>query len=54
MGSVQWFWHLRPQLRVFVEPYYRRVLQPISPDGSPVRQQYSLQGVQLGLTKILD
>jgi hypothetical protein len=54
MGSVQWFWHLRPQWRVFVEPYYRRMLQPITPDGSPVRQQYSLQGVQLGITKILD
>jgi hypothetical protein len=54
MASVQWFWHLRPQWRVFVEPYYRRVLQPISPDGSPTRQQYSLQGVQLGITKILD
>jgi hypothetical protein len=54
MGSVQWFWHLRPQWRVFVEPYYRRIFQPISPDGSPVRQQYSLQGVQLGITKILD
>jgi len=54
MGSVQWFWHVRPQWRVFVEPYYRRILQPISPDGSPVRQQYSLQGVQLGITKILD
>ncbi|MGI9158512.1 MAG: hypothetical protein ACR2K1_02035 [Saprospiraceae bacterium] len=54
MGSVQWFWHLRPQWRVFVEPYYRRVLQPISPEGNPVRQQYSLQGVQLGITKILD
>jgi hypothetical protein len=54
MGSVQWFWHLRPQWRVFVEPYFRRMLQPISPDGSPVLQQYSLHGVQLGITKILD
>jgi hypothetical protein len=54
MGSVQWFWHIQPRLRVFAEPYYRRMLRPVTMDAYPVRQQYSLLGIQLGVTKILD
>ena len=53
-GSVQWFYHLKPRLRVFAEPYFRQVLRPITLDGHPVEQRYGIGGLRLGLTKIMD
>ena len=53
-GSVQWFYHLRPRLRVFAEPYFRQVLRPVTLDGHPVEQRYGIGGIRLGLTKIMD
>lgn len=53
-GSVQWFYHLKPRLRVFAEPYFRQVLRPITIDSHPVEQRYGIGGIRLGLTKILD
>ena len=53
-GSVQWFYHLRPRLRVFAEPYFRQVLRPVTIDSHPVEQRYGIGGIRLGLTKILD
>lgn len=53
-GSVQFFYHLRPRLRVFAEPYYRHVLQPVNQVGHPVEQRYNIVGIRLGMTKIVD
>lgn len=53
-GSVQWFYHLKPRLRVFAEPYFRQVLRPITIDSHPVEQRYGIGGIRLGLTQILD
>lgn len=53
-GSAQVFFHLQPRLRVFVEPYFRQVLKPITLTGQPVEQRYRMSGVKFGLTKILN
>ncbi len=53
MGSVQWFYHLRPRWRVFAEPYFRQVLRPVTVDAHPVEQRYGIGGVRLGLTRIM-
>jgi hypothetical protein len=54
VGSVQWFWHLRPRLRVFAEPYARHILKPISIPGYPVQQRGGFWGLKVGFTKIVD
>ena len=54
MGSAQWFWHLQPRLRVYVEPYFRQVLQPISVATHPIEQRHRMWGLNLGVTRILD
>ncbi len=53
LGSIQWFYHLSPRLRVFAEPYYRQILRSVSLPSHPVTQEYGIGGVRLGLTKIL-
>jgi hypothetical protein len=53
-GSVQWFWHLRPRLRVFVEPYTRHILKPVSIPGYPIQQRGGFWGLRVGMTKIVD
>lgn len=53
-GSAQFFYHLRPRLRVFAEPYFRHILQPVNLAGHPVEQRYNIAGVRFGVTKILD
>lgn len=54
MGSVQWFCHLRPRLRVFAEPYVRMVLRPVNVPGHPVEQRYGILGLHIGVTRIFD
>ncbi len=54
IGSVQWFYHIRPTLRVFAEPYYRHILRPVTISSHPLEQRYGIGGVRLGLTKILN
>ncbi len=54
VGSVQWFYHLKPRLRIFAEPYFRQVLRPVSLANQPVEQRYSIWGIKLGVTKIVD
>jgi hypothetical protein len=51
--SVQWFYHLKPRLRVFAEPYFRQIVQPVNLDTHPVNQRYGTGGIRLGLTRIL-
>ncbi len=53
-GSAQFFYHLRPKLRVFAEPYYRHILQPVNQSGHPVEQRYGIGGIRFGLTRIID
>lgn len=53
-GSAQLFFHLNPTVRVFTEPYYRKILKPVTLDDQPVEQRYSNWGVKIGMTKILD
>lgn len=52
-GSVQWFYHIKPTIRLFAEPYYRQVLKPITVDDHHVEQQYGIGGLKIGMTKIL-
>ncbi|MCC6410573.1 MAG: hypothetical protein IT270_02870, partial [Saprospiraceae bacterium] len=52
-GSVQWFYHIKPTVRLFAEPYYRQILKPLTVDGHPVEQQYGIGGLKIGMTKIL-
>jgi hypothetical protein len=54
VGSAQWFYHIRPTLRFFAEPYYRHILRPVTKSSHPLEQRYGIGGVRFGLTKILD
>ena len=54
IGSVQWFCHLRPRLRVFAEPYARIVLRPVNLPNHPVQQRYAMLGLNFGITRIFD
>jgi len=54
IGSIQWFYHLNPRTRVFVEPYYRHILDPVTRPELPYEQSYGVGGVRLGLTRIFD
>lgn len=53
-ASAQFFYHLQPRLRVFAEPYYRHILQPVNQSGHPVEQRYGIGGIRIGLTRIID
>jgi hypothetical protein len=52
-ASVQWFYHVKPRLRVFVEPSFRKVLRPVTLQNHPVEQRYGIGGLRLGFTRIL-
>ncbi|MBU6341221.1 MAG: hypothetical protein KGS48_06965 [Bacteroidetes bacterium] len=51
--SIQWFYHLKPRLRLFAEPYYRQIIQPVNVGSHPINTQYGLGGINFGITKIL-
>ncbi|MBC7775190.1 MAG: hypothetical protein H7246_07105 [Phycisphaerae bacterium] len=51
-ASIQWYWHLSPHFRLFVEPSFRQVLRPVTLSSHPVEQRYSILGLRLGATKI--
>jgi hypothetical protein len=53
-ASGQAFFHLQPTLRVFAEPYFRKILKPVTLDDQPVEQRYQNWGIKFGVTKILD
>jgi hypothetical protein len=53
-ASVQWFYHLTPRVRLFVEPYFKKVLRPVSLQAYPVQQRYGIGGLRFGCTKILN
>lgn len=52
-GSAQWFYCLHPYTRLFVEPYYRQVIKPVSGPGYPLSQRYGFGGLRLGVTQVL-
>jgi len=52
MASIQWFWHVTPRTRFFVEPAFRQVLRPVTLSSHPVEQRYSILGLRLGATTI--
>jgi hypothetical protein len=52
VGSIQWFWHVRPHSRLFVEPSYRHVLQPVTRSSHPLAQRSHLFNLRLGWTRI--
>ena len=54
LGSIQWYYHIGPKTRLFAEPYYRHILEPVTRPGYPVKQSYGIGGIRFGLTKILD
>jgi hypothetical protein len=51
-ASVQWYWHLTRNLRVFAEPSFRQVLRPITLETHPVEQRYTIFGLRFGATHI--
>jgi hypothetical protein len=51
-GSLQGFWHWRRHTRLFIEPAYRRILQPITLPGHPVRQQSTMWSLRVGAAHI--
>lgn len=53
-ASTQMFYHLRPRVRVFAEPYYSRSFRPLTLSGQPIAQRYTTWGVKLGVTSIFD
>ncbi|MCC7246249.1 MAG: hypothetical protein IT269_11265 [Saprospiraceae bacterium] len=53
-GSVQWFYHVKPKTRIFAEPYIRQLMRPVNVADHPVRQRYTMTGIRLGMTRILD
>ncbi|MBK9336792.1 MAG: hypothetical protein IPM98_09465 [Lewinellaceae bacterium] len=54
MGSIQWFYHVSPRTRVFAEPYYRHILEPVTRSGYPVEQSQGVGGIRFGVTRIFD
>ncbi|MEI6408329.1 MAG: hypothetical protein WCR52_03005 [Bacteroidota bacterium] len=54
IGSVQWFYHVQPKLRIFAEPYFRQIVQPVNLQSHPIGQRYGVGGIRFGITKILD
>lgn len=53
IGSFQWFYHLKPRTRLFVESYFRQIIQPINLGTHPVSQRYGVGGLRLGVSRIL-
>lgn len=53
-ASAQWFCHLKPRLRLFIEPYFREILNPITLPTHPVEERHRIWGLQCGVTQILD
>ena len=54
IGSIQWFYHLDPRTRIFAEPYYRHILNPVTRPEYPVKQSHGIAGIRFGLTRILE
>ncbi|TNE64239.1 MAG: hypothetical protein EP344_03895 [Bacteroidetes bacterium] len=54
LGSIQWYYHIGPRTRVFAEPYYRHILQPVNQSGYPLEQSYGIGGIRFGVTQIFD
>ena len=54
LGSIQWFIHAGPKTRIFAEPYYRHLLEPVMRAGYPVKQSYGIGGIRFGVTRIVD
>lgn len=51
-ATVQWYWHVTPHTRLFVEPSFRQVLRPVTLQSHSVDQRYSILGLRLGYTMI--
>lgn len=54
MASAQWFCHLQPRTRIYIEPYFREILRPVTQPDHLVEQRHRIFGVQCGITCILD
>ncbi|MFN0015580.1 MAG: hypothetical protein ACKVU2_13620 [Saprospiraceae bacterium] len=54
LGSIQWFYHVGPRTRVFAEPYYRHILDPVTRPELQYEQSYGIAGLRLGLTRIFN
>lgn len=51
-GAAQLFWHPATTTRLFVEPYYRKILHSVTLDSHPLAQRYHIWGIRLGGTLI--
>lgn len=51
-GSMQFFWSYEPRTRFFAEPYFKKILDPVTLDSHPVSTRYNLWGARFGVTKI--
>ncbi len=54
VGSAQGFWHVSPRTRVFVEPYFQRIVKPVTVGSYPLAQRYNILGVNMGVTRIIE
>jgi Outer membrane protein beta-barrel domain len=54
MSNAQVFYHIRPQWRIFVAPYVRQQLQSITTTEHQIQQRYTIGGLQVGMTRILN
>jgi len=52
-AGVQWFWHLAPKTRVFVEPTFRQQLTPLSVTTHPLEQRAQNWSLRVGFSKII-
>lgn len=52
MVNAQAFYHIRPSWRVFVAPYWRKQMRDVTNADYGIGQRYTMQGVQVGLTRI--
>lgn len=53
VANAQFFYQIDKKSRVFVEPSYQRILQPVSRKSVPAEERYSFGGLSFGYTRVL-
>lgn len=53
VANAQFFYQIDKKSRVFVEPSYQRILQPVSKKSLPAEERYSFGGLSFGYTRVL-
>ncbi len=53
IGSAQVFYQINAKTRLFAEPYFQKILRPVTVSSYEIEQRYSTSGVQIGLSRLL-